>query len=355
MNNLFDYATSELSQDAVICWCLNWLNEPEAELYPLAVDLLKKMGEGTLEKGQTLRTIQQFYKTDILVSLTGKNRVILIEDKTDTSEHGEQLHRYRERLAQLSEAERRFCGIDENVEIRTVYFKTGFFYDADRWVKADIRMTGREFLQCLTPYRGKSEILDAYLGFLERKLEQQARAEDFVQEPRWLKDSAIAQHTLMRMIFPETLWNQNSVLYEVYHGSSFGRPWTEMVIAEYTFPGQQDGYRIFWRIDSDREGIYLSLRFYDPYNKKDAMEKQTHLEAYRKHRAQVEKICTAGFGVDSVWAWENVRCGHTENYYEAALLTLHLEEILQHWDAEREGFLQGARALTNQFQQENQG
>lgn len=355
MNNLFDYATSELSQDAVICWCLNWLNEPEAELYPLAVDLLKKMGEGTVEKGQALRTIRQFYKTDVLVCLAGTNRVILIEDKTDTSEHGEQLRRYREQLTQLSEEERRFCGIDENVELRTVYFKTGFFYDADRLVEADIKITGKEFLQCLAPYRGKSEILDAYLLFLERKLEQQTCAGDFLQEPERLNDSAIAQHTLMRMMFPETLWKPGSVLYEVYHGSSFGRPWTEMVIAEYTFPAQKDGYRIFWRIDRDREGTYLSLRFYDPYDKKDAMEKQTHIEAYRKHRAQIEKICTDRFESDSIWALENVRCGYTENYYEASLLTLHLEPVLQHWDTEHEAFLQGARTITEQFQKENQG
>ena len=354
MNNLFDYATSELSQDAVICWCLNWLNEPDAELYPLAVDLLQKMGEGTVEGGQTLRTIQQFYKTDILVCLTGKNRVILIEDKTDTSEHGEQIRRYREQLTRLSEEERRFCGIDENVEVRTVYFKTGFFYDADRRVEADIKITGKEFLQCLEPYRGKSEILDAYFGFMERKLEQQARAADFLQEPEQLNHSAIAQHTLMRLIFPETLWKQGSVLYEVYHGSSFGRPWTEMVIAEYAFPASNDGYRIFWRIDRDQEGTYLSLRFYDPYDKKNAMEKQTHLDAYRKHRAQIEKICTASFAADSVWAWENVRCGSTENYYEASLLTLHLEPILQHWDTEQTAFVQGARTITNQFQKENQ-
>ena len=354
MNNLFDYATSELSQDAVICWCLNWLNEPEAELYPLAVNLLQKMGEGPIEKGQTLRTIQQFYKTDILVCLAGKNRVILVEDKTDTSEHGEQIRRYREQLKRLSEEERRFCGIDENVEVRTVYFKTGFFYDADWRVETDIKITGRAFLQCVAPYRGKSEILDTYFLFLERKLEQQVRAADFWQEPERLNDSAIAQHTLMRMIFPEALWKPGDTLYEVYHGSSFGRPWTEMVVAEYPFPDQKDRYRIFWRIDSDREGTYLSLRFYDPYDKKNAVEKQTHLEAYRKHRAQIEKICTGSFDADGVWAWENVRCGYTENYYEASLLTLHLEPILQHWDAEQNAFVQGAKTITEQFQKENQ-
>ena len=27
-NNIFNFATNELSQDAFICWCLNWINMP---------------------------------------------------------------------------------------------------------------------------------------------------------------------------------------------------------------------------------------------------------------------------------------------------------------------------------------
>ena len=26
-NNIFEYATGELSQDAFICWCANWFND----------------------------------------------------------------------------------------------------------------------------------------------------------------------------------------------------------------------------------------------------------------------------------------------------------------------------------------
>ena len=38
-NNLFTFATSELSQDAFICWCLNWINYPNEILYPMAKDI----------------------------------------------------------------------------------------------------------------------------------------------------------------------------------------------------------------------------------------------------------------------------------------------------------------------------
>lgn len=42
-NNLFSFATSELSQDAFICWCLNWINYPNEELYPMAKDIFSKL------------------------------------------------------------------------------------------------------------------------------------------------------------------------------------------------------------------------------------------------------------------------------------------------------------------------
>ena len=38
MNNLFDFATKELSQDAFLCWLINWLNykKENIELYNTA-------------------------------------------------------------------------------------------------------------------------------------------------------------------------------------------------------------------------------------------------------------------------------------------------------------------------------
>ena len=47
MNNIFSFATGELSQDAFICWCLNWINEPETiathRYRQLGLDLLAKL------------------------------------------------------------------------------------------------------------------------------------------------------------------------------------------------------------------------------------------------------------------------------------------------------------------------
>ena len=41
-NSLFSFATSELSQDAFICWCLNWFND----------DAVKRVDEIYLRNGE---------------------------------------------------------------------------------------------------------------------------------------------------------------------------------------------------------------------------------------------------------------------------------------------------------------
>ena len=45
--NLFSFATSELSQDAFICWLLSWANpkisEPDKELHQCAIAFIKAL------------------------------------------------------------------------------------------------------------------------------------------------------------------------------------------------------------------------------------------------------------------------------------------------------------------------
>ena len=39
-HNIFKYATSELSQDAAICWLLSFYNNKDSKLYSLATPLI---------------------------------------------------------------------------------------------------------------------------------------------------------------------------------------------------------------------------------------------------------------------------------------------------------------------------
>lgn len=151
-NNIFNFATSELSQDAFICWCLNWLNYKDSELRFLAIDLLKAFGEKSVSNNQEIIVKKQFMKIDILVDLKKLNKVYIIEDKIDSFEREKQLEDYKNKIEELY----------KNAKVKTIYFKTGFHFSSDKNVKADKIITGEAFKDILEKYKNKSEILDSY-------------------------------------------------------------------------------------------------------------------------------------------------------------------------------------------------
>ena len=123
--NLFRHATSELSQDAVLCWLLAWADascatiDPEMHAVGRAfLEMLYRLpGKDVVEMPPldiSVRIFRQKGHTDIVAEI-GEADLLVIEDKTDTSHHDDQLKRYREALA-AKYPNRRFIG---------VYLKTG--------------------------------------------------------------------------------------------------------------------------------------------------------------------------------------------------------------------------------------
>lgn len=102
--NLFSFATSELSQDAFICWLVSWADESYKELnlemYTLGQAFIELLFEESLQKPKSITKIKvyrQFEQIDVLVEVNDEY-VILIEDKKDTQVHSNQLERYLEIL-----------------------------------------------------------------------------------------------------------------------------------------------------------------------------------------------------------------------------------------------------------------
>lgn len=101
--NLFDYATSELSQDAFLCWLLKWgesqFSKTDHALHNVAVQFIQRIFKAhnpyLTEKIEQVRILRQFKKIDIL-AIINETYIILIEDKTYTSNHSDQLRRYVE-------------------------------------------------------------------------------------------------------------------------------------------------------------------------------------------------------------------------------------------------------------------
>lgn len=103
--NLFDYATSELSQDAFLAWLAAWadprFSDDSPELNRLARSFLAALFEAGGEKlpddYDRVQVKRQVAGLDLLIEV-GDTHVVGIEDKVDTRQHSDQLKTYREML-----------------------------------------------------------------------------------------------------------------------------------------------------------------------------------------------------------------------------------------------------------------
>ena len=176
--NLFDHATKELSQDAVICWLIAWADEGATEGPADAglrhcgrafVDaLFAKWQDWPVELGDDIRTevCSQIQRIDVLARVDGRH-VLLIEDKTDTGAHGDQLDRYWE---SVREGETAFGEVAAE-DLFPIFVKTGNHSLKDRQhaESNEYRVFDRsDFLSVLRPYEGPNPILRDFRSYLER-------------------------------------------------------------------------------------------------------------------------------------------------------------------------------------------
>ncbi len=352
--HIFDYATKELSQDAVICWLLNWINYPKAELYELSREMFALLGEKDI-KSQRVTIKTQIKNADIVVVLPDDNRILIIEDKVYSTEHDDQISKYVEAMKD-KHVQATDLGVKGSLitDIRTIYFKTGFFYDCDKKVKADVIVTGKEFYDVLCKYEGKSdsEILNSYINHLRNLLKWYEEYGDYTKKDddkrEYISLEQIAQYNFMRAVFPEKMWDikANTGVYEVYHGSSAGRPWTEMCIC----PGRKyldgDQYYLFWKIDSDKKGPYLSLRLYDSKeNKGDLTNHKKKYPVFVEYLRRVVESRKNETGIE----WSEVEVKDKSSYRESSLMTIKLREPLENWGERGDRLIRAIREFTESF------
>lgn len=118
--NLFDYATSELSQDAFFAWllanadsCYGGAVHDFARVFLRRV--LESAGKHHPSGDLNIEVHRQYKNIDVFCKINGTEFALIIEDKVHTSEHGTQLSDYREAIL----SERIYS------EIVCVYCKTG--------------------------------------------------------------------------------------------------------------------------------------------------------------------------------------------------------------------------------------
>lgn len=83
---IFNWATGELSQDAMLCWIFDSVRL-HTSVEPLARDLLAKMGIPADAKVTEMNVCRQYCHIDILLSfkVNGEPKVIIIEDKINAA------------------------------------------------------------------------------------------------------------------------------------------------------------------------------------------------------------------------------------------------------------------------------
>lgn len=166
--NIFDYATSELSQDAVLAYMLAWADlehEETASLHKLGQDLLFAMLDKAgrnIQKIEKVTVRTQDNKIDVSVDINGEIFMI-IEDKTVTMRHGDQILRYKD------DAEKRGYSKEKGYDMLAIYLKTG---NESKWFHPEPERASCFFREDLLSVLDKNQntnndIVEEFRGYLQ--------------------------------------------------------------------------------------------------------------------------------------------------------------------------------------------
>lgn len=162
--NIFHYATSELSQDAILSWIIEWANPQnknnDEQLWQLGVEFVRMLTNNNNLNISSIKIKRQWEHIDICVEINS-DTVLIIEDKTFTSEHSNQLQRYQSSLQKK---------YPNKINHIYVYLKTG--NEAKAKTKG-IKQNGfhivnrKDILRILNLYNGTNCIILDYRKYLK--------------------------------------------------------------------------------------------------------------------------------------------------------------------------------------------
>ena len=176
-NNMFKYATKELSQDAFICWLVNYINTDEEEYKVVAKEFIKliadkignvKFMQYVKDNNYKVEIKHQYKNIDVLLKIN--NFYIIIEDKIKTVEHDDQINKYTYSLLN--------GGIEELGEfnIFTCYYKIYDEYKSkDKFVNALI--TRKDMINLLENVQNKNLYMEDYYKYL-KEIEEYSKKRD---------------------------------------------------------------------------------------------------------------------------------------------------------------------------------
>lgn len=220
--------------------------------------------------------------------------------------------------------------IDGNLEVKTVYFKTGFHFSPDKNVKANKIITGEIFKEILEKYRNKSEILDSYYEYLVEKLRTQENEKNYLEcKAESHKDWNIAKSNIAQYCFLKEIFSEERIV-------SFRNKGNGSAVSQYNLLGKRlpifetsERYLIFWRMDNTKkEGPYLRLNFYHKYNTENESLKYIRKEKYEVVYKKIYKIIEEH--KNELIKINNIEenCKY-KNDYEIPILHINLKEYIK--------------------------
>lgn len=228
--NIFTFATSELSQDAFLCWLLSWSNpvykKHDSMLHDSAIRFLKlifqKHGH-IMPEIKKVSVLKQVHRVDVLCIINDKFTII-IEDKTHTAQHSGQLERY------LTEIRKHYTSI-----LLPIYYKTEEQFCFEEVEKYGYEVISRnEMLSVIGCYAGDNDIMTSYIHHIKRiSLQYGSFAIENIND--WTQRAWIGFHQKLKIALNDGRWSY--------------------------VPNQTGGFRCFWwRVQHNENGSqYLQL------------------------------------------------------------------------------------------------
>jgi len=253
--NLFDYATHELSQDAVLIWLIRYADQryqEDAELHGIAQRFVRLLlGRPDLAIN-TIKCWKQWENIDITVEVNGKIGLVL-EDKTGANLHGDQLARYRASATKWAN--------DEGLELCFVYLNTENPNTDDRAnvIKDGYAIVERaDILKILAEYHGDNVILQDYRERL-KEFEDETNAYLSESFKNWSGRAWQGFYDWVHRIRPTSTWmwlnNMGGGFWSTWWGNHEG--WINDEVALYSQIDQgRFSFKMYGEGDANRDWGY---------------------------------------------------------------------------------------------------
>jgi len=186
--NIFEISTKELTQDGFITWLLQWA-DPSNKVYDeklnqCAMDFINDvLMKQYKEKSEIIKVVadRQWKNIDIWADVNEKYRII-IEDKTYTSEHSNQLERYKTSALE-------WCK-EDNRELICVYLKIGTEAKTSLQIireKGFLIVERRDLISFFSKYTIDNDIFKDFVSKIEN-LEKAEKAFETKAIKEWERD-----------------------------------------------------------------------------------------------------------------------------------------------------------------------